>query len=150
MPTKLYVGNLSFTTTDSDLHGLFATQGEVVSATVVHDSQTGRSRGFGFVEMAQPEDARQAIENLDQAEFMGRTLRVNAGLEVRHDAGRLAVRLRGVSVMGVPLPNAWLGNLKNVDLVAEFGNDPGFWRSLAAGIEDLRIADGQVVIELRE
>ena len=82
--------------------------------------------------------------------FGGRTLRVNAGLEIRHQEGQLAVRLRGVSLMGVPLPNAWLGNLKNVDLVAEFGSNPGFWRSLAAGFETIRIADGSVQIRLRE
>ncbi|RMF96507.1 MAG: arginine N-succinyltransferase [Gammaproteobacteria bacterium] len=80
----------------------------------------------------------------------GRTLRVNAGLEMRFADGRPQVRLRGVSVMGVPLPNAWLGNLKNVDLVAEFGRGPGFWRSFAAGIDNIRVADGQLLIELRE
>ena len=77
MPWKLYVGNLSFEATENDLHSLFATQGEVVSVTIVVDSQTNRSRGFGFVEMAQSDDAHQAIANLDQTEFMGRTLRVN-------------------------------------------------------------------------
>ncbi len=80
----------------------------------------------------------------------GRTLRVNAGLEIAFSGKRPAIRLRGVSLMGVPVPNAWLGNLKNVDLVAEFGGNPGFWQSFAAGIEDLRIADGELQIRLRE
>ena len=77
MGKKLYVGNLPFQATDTDLHVLFATQGEVVSATIVVDSQTNRSRGFGFVEMATSDDALQAIANLNDTEFMGRTLRVN-------------------------------------------------------------------------
>ena len=67
----------------------------------------------------------------------GKTLRVNAGLEVAFRGGRPVAILRGVSLMGVPLPNAWLGNLKNVDLISEFGSDPGIWQSFAAGIEHI-------------
>ncbi len=77
MSSKLYVGNLSFDTGEEELHELFATQGEVVSAKVITDRETGRPRGFGFVEMAQPEDAQKAIENLDGKDFMGRNLKVN-------------------------------------------------------------------------
>jgi hypothetical protein len=80
----------------------------------------------------------------------GRTLRVAAGLQLAMQADRIAITLRGVSIMGIPVPSAWLGGLKNRDLVAEFGGDPGFWRSLADGIEDLRITDGQLVMQLRE
>jgi hypothetical protein len=60
------------------------------------------------------------------------------------------VALTGVSVWGVPIPNAWLGGLKHVDLVGEFGGDPGFWSSLAAGIEDIRVDDGKITIKLKE
>ena len=80
----------------------------------------------------------------------GRTLRVAAGLELRYVDGRPAAILRGVSIMGIPVPSAWLGGFKNTDLVAEFGNDPGFWRAWAAGVEDIRVTDGQLVINLRE
>ena len=52
--------------------------------------------------------------------------------------------------MGIPVPSAWLGGLKNRDLVTEFGGDPGFWRSVAAGIEDVRVTDGELVVDLRE
>ncbi|MDP6436517.1 MAG: arginine N-succinyltransferase [Gammaproteobacteria bacterium] len=80
----------------------------------------------------------------------GQILRVNAGLEVRLDASRKpVVALRGVSIMGVPIPNAWLGNLKNVDLVSEFG-DRGFWKAFADGVDDLQIRDGEIYIKLRE
>ncbi|HEY5647581.1 MAG TPA: arginine N-succinyltransferase [Pseudomonadales bacterium] len=80
----------------------------------------------------------------------GKTIRVTAGLELDYREQRPVVILRGVSVMGVPVPNAWLGNLKNVDLVREFGGRPGFWQSFSAGIETIAIEDGRLLIELKE
>src|SRR5438132_13733397 len=77
MATKLYVGNLSFQTTSEDLRAHFAQAGNVESASVVEDRMTGRSRGFGFVEMATPEEATAAIEQLNGKEFAGRNLTVN-------------------------------------------------------------------------
>ena len=79
----------------------------------------------------------------------GKTLRVNAGLEMSFDGQRPSVILRGVSVMGVPIPNAWLGNLKNVDLAGEMGGG-GFWSAFADGVEFIDIADGQLHIKLKE
>ena len=78
MSNNLYVGNLSFDTKEEDLRELFAAYGEVVSAKVIMDRDTGRPRGFGFVEMSGAEDAENAIKNLDGREFMGRNLKVNA------------------------------------------------------------------------
>ena len=80
----------------------------------------------------------------------GKTLRVNAGVELAFREGRPVAILRGVSVMGVPLPNAWLGNLKNVDLISEFGTDPGFWNAFAAGIEFIEVHDSRLSIRLKE
>ena len=80
----------------------------------------------------------------------GRTLRVNTGLELDYRNERPVVILRGISVMGVPVPNAWLGNLKNVDLVEQFGGNTGFWKSFADGVELIEIRDGQLHIELKE
>ena len=77
MATKLYVGNLSFQTTSDELKDHFAQAGSVESASVVEDRMTGRSRGFGFVEMATPEEAAAAIEQLNGKEFAGRNLTVN-------------------------------------------------------------------------
>src|SRR5437764_14262352 len=77
MATKLYVGNLSFQTTSEDLRAHFAQAGNVESASVVEDRMTGRSRGFGFVEMATAEEAAAAIEQLNGNEFAGRNLTVN-------------------------------------------------------------------------
>ena len=77
MEAKLYVGNLPYTTTDEDLQSLFAQAGTVVSAAVVKDRESGRSKGFGFVEMSNGDEAQQAISLLDGKEFQGRMLKVN-------------------------------------------------------------------------
>jgi RNA recognition motif-containing protein len=77
MATKLYVGNLSFRTTGEDLREAFSAAGNVESATVIEDRDSGRSRGFGFVEMATPEEAAAAIEQFNGKEFGGRNLTVN-------------------------------------------------------------------------
>ena len=74
---KLYVGNLSFQTTSSELEELFTSIGIVDSAVVVEDRETGRSRGFGFVEMATQEEGEKAIAEFDGKEFAGRPIKVN-------------------------------------------------------------------------
>ena len=81
MAKKIYVGNLNYATTDDQLSDLFAQYGAVVSASVVIDRYTDRSRGFGFVEMDSEEAATAAISALDGTEFDGRTLRVNEANE---------------------------------------------------------------------
>ncbi|MDQ2746612.1 MAG: RNA-binding protein, partial [Acidobacteriota bacterium] len=77
MSTKLYVGNLAFGVTSDDLHEHFAQAGTVESAKIVEDRDTGRSRGFGFVEMASSEEAMAAIEQFNGQDFDGRNLVVN-------------------------------------------------------------------------
>lgn len=74
---NIYVGNLSYNTTDDDLRKAFAAYGTVASARVITDRETGRSRGFGFVEMASQSEALAAIEALNQTELQGRQLRIN-------------------------------------------------------------------------
>ncbi|HKN19631.1 MAG TPA: RNA-binding protein [Dissulfurispiraceae bacterium] len=76
MGKKLYVGNISFKTTQDELKGLFEKAGEVESATIITDFHTGRSKGFGFVEMATEEDAKKAIESINGTVFMEKTLSV--------------------------------------------------------------------------
>jgi len=80
----------------------------------------------------------------------GKTLKANAGAELAYANGRPIVVLRGVSVWGVPIPNAWLGNLKNVDLVKEFGGDEGFWKSFSDGVDNINVEEGQLKIKLKE
>jgi RNA recognition motif-containing protein len=78
---RLYVGNISYSTTEDELRDLFTPHGEVVEAKVVYDRDTGRSRGFGFVEMADDGAADAAISALDGQEFGGRNIRVNVANE---------------------------------------------------------------------
>jgi cold-inducible RNA-binding protein len=77
MSTKLYVGNLSFDTSSQDLETMFAEAGTVQSASVVEDRDTGRSRGFGFVEMSTKEEAQTAISSFDGKDVDGRNIKVN-------------------------------------------------------------------------
>jgi RNA recognition motif-containing protein len=74
---NIYVGNLPFTTTEADLERLFGEYGTVDSAAVITDRDTGRSRGFGFVEMSSADEARRAIEELNGNDMNGRALTVN-------------------------------------------------------------------------
>ncbi len=77
MSTKLYVGNLSFSATEQDLEEVFGEIGTVESVNIIEDRDTGRSRGFGFVEMSSQEEAQNAISELDGKEVEGRNLKVN-------------------------------------------------------------------------
>ena len=80
----------------------------------------------------------------------GKTLRVSAGVEMAFRDAKPVVVLKGVSIMGVPIPNAWLGGLKNIDLISEFGDQDGFWKSFADGVENIRVEEGQLKIKLKE
>ena len=86
MSMKLYVGNLAFQTSSEDLQQLFGQAGTVQSASVIEDRETGRSRGFGFVEMASKEEGESAIAQFNGKEFNGRNLTVNEA-RPREDRG---------------------------------------------------------------
>ncbi|HEX8491277.1 MAG TPA: RNA-binding protein [Pyrinomonadaceae bacterium] len=86
MSMKLYVGNLSFNTSSEDLQELFAQAGTVESSAVVEDRETGRSRGFGFVEMSSTEEGQAAIQKFNGTEVNGRSLTVNEA-KPREDRG---------------------------------------------------------------
>ncbi len=90
MATKLYVGNLSFQTTNTDLEELFAQAGTVASVNIIMDRDTGRSRGFGFIEMGSAPEAQAAIEQFNGYEDHGRALTVNEAKprEPRSGGGR--------------------------------------------------------------
>lgn len=85
MGNKLYVGNLSYSTTDASLSNFFAQAGAVASAKIITDRETGRSKGFGFVEMENDDDAADAISKLDGADLDGRNIKVS---EARPQAPR--------------------------------------------------------------
>jgi len=80
----------------------------------------------------------------------GNTIKLSAGAELAYATGRPIVILRGISVWGVPLPNAWLGGIKNVDLIQEFGQEPGFWQAFADGVETIEVKQGHLLIRLKE
>jgi RNA recognition motif-containing protein len=81
MSTNLFVGNLPFTTSSPDLEQLFSPYGAVSRAQVITDRDTGRSRGFGFVEMDSADEAQKAIDALDGSDFSGRQIKVNVARE---------------------------------------------------------------------
>jgi hypothetical protein len=80
----------------------------------------------------------------------GQTLKVRAGLELAYRGDRPIVILKGVSIMGVPVPNAWLGGMKNIDLVEYYGQETGFWKAFADGVDYIHIQDGNIVMVLKE
>ena len=79
----------------------------------------------------------------------GKTLKVTAGLALGYTNGQPIVKLKGISLWGVPLPNAWLGGIKDIDLVERFGAEGGFWQAFAAGIEYIRVEEGRLGIKLK-
>lgn len=135
-------------------------------------SETGASRDIHFSErelnalLAHNTDLANKLaidlsENLASAKllidldpelplFGGKTLKVTAGMELSLHNGQPRAVLKGVSVWGVPLPNAWLGNLKNVDLVYEFGGAGGFWQAMKEGVESIAVRQGELHIRLKE
>ncbi|WP_151755780.1 RNA recognition motif domain-containing protein [Dictyobacter vulcani] len=84
---KLYVGKLPYRTTDQDLNDLFGQYGQVLSATIIMDRETGRSKGFGFVEMSNDEEAQSAMSQLNNSSLEGRTIIVNEAQEKRDNRG---------------------------------------------------------------
>src|SRR3990167_4667286 len=88
MANKLYVGSLSYNTTDDQLKQHFSEAGEVTSATVITDKMSGRSKGFGFVEMATEEGAQKAVEMFNGQEFDGRSIVVNEARPMQPRAPR--------------------------------------------------------------
>ena len=77
-------------------------------------------------------------------------LKVRAGMELAYRNSRPVVVLKGVSVMGVPIPNAWLGGLKNIDLVEYYGTESGFWKTFADGVDSISIEEGNLTMVLKE
>ena len=80
----------------------------------------------------------------------GRTLKIKAGAELAYLNQRPVIKLKGVSLMGVPMPNAWLGGIKNIDLVNEFGGDDGFWKTFGDGVKSISVVEGFLKIQLKE
>ena len=80
----------------------------------------------------------------------GKVLRVKAGVELAYREARPVVKIRGVSIMGVPVPAAWMGGLKNIDLIEQFGTDEGFWKTFSDGVDTISVQEGQLHLQLNE
>ncbi len=80
----------------------------------------------------------------------GKVIRVFVGLSLAYENERPVVVLKGVKLMGVPIPNAWLGGMKNIDLVQEFGADKGFWKAFADGVDSIKVDKGRLNIRFKE
>lgn len=80
----------------------------------------------------------------------GRTVRLSSGLHVDYQQGKPVITVEGVSIMGVPVPGAWLGGIKGRDLTAFYAEDEGFWSAFAQGVRDLKVEDGRLRVELAE
>jgi hypothetical protein len=81
--------------------------------------------------------------------FGGKILRVRTGVVFTYDKGKPVIILKGITIMGVPIPNAWLGGIKNIDLVEQFGADTGFWKTFSDGVEDISIEEGFFKLKLK-
>ncbi len=80
----------------------------------------------------------------------GKVLNASAGVELGYENGKPIVVLKGVMIWGVPIPNAWLGNLKNIDLVKEFDGDEGFWKSFSNGIANINLERDKITVRFKE
>ncbi len=107
MAKKLYVGGLSYNTTDATLKDAFAQAGTVESATIIIDKMTNRSKGFGFVEMSTDEEAQKAIEMFDGKELDGRTIKVNEAKPMEPRAPRTGGGFGGGNRGGFGGGNRW-------------------------------------------
>src|SRR5207245_11599555 len=101
MSMKLYVGNLAFETTSADLQTLFAQAGTVENVNLIEDRETGRSRGFGFVEMQTKEEGAAAVAQFNGKELAGRALKVNEAKPRRKSRGRFKGRRRPRLLIGL-------------------------------------------------
>lgn len=124
--------------TEKELNALIANNPEVAQRVAIDLSENLIS-----VKLVVPMD--EEIPTLG-----GKTPRLNLGVILGYENERPVVALKGVSLGGIPLPNAWLGNVKNRNLVKEFGAEGGFWKLFSDGVADLKVQEGHILIKLKE
>ncbi len=120
-----------------------------LNALIAKDEETARRVAIDLSEDMVSLKLVNPVDN-DMPILGGKTVRLACGLTLRHEAGKPVVALRGVSIGGIPIPNAWLGSIKNIDLVQEFGGQRGFWDAFSKGVEDIKVSDGSLFIKLKE
>jgi hypothetical protein len=131
-------GKREMSLTEKELNALIANNPEVAQRVAIDLSDNLIS-----VKLVVPIDEEILV-------LGGKTLRLNLGVISRYENGRPVIALKGVSLGGIPLPNAWLGNLKNKNLVKEFGAEAGFWKLFSDGVADLKVEKGGILIKLKE
>lgn len=124
--------------TEKELNALIANNPEVAQRVAIDLSENLIS-----VKLVVPMDEEIPI-------LGGKTLRLNLGVILGYENERPVVALKGISLGGIPLPNAWLGNLKNRNSVKEFGAEGGFWKLFSDGVADLKVQEGHILIKLKE
>jgi hypothetical protein len=124
--------------TEKELNALIANNPEVAQRVAINLSDNLIS-----VKLVIPVDEEIPI-------LGGKTLRLSLGLILSYEKEKPVVALKGVSLGGIPVPNAWLGNFKNRNLVKEFGGEGGFWKLFSDGVADLKVKKGHILIKLKE
>ena len=130
--------NRSITLTERELNGMLAKNTDLAKKLAIDLSENLMS-----AKLLLPVDE-------DFPVMGGKILKVRAGMELAYRNNRPIVILKGVSIMGVPVPNAWLGGIKNIDLVEYYGTKSGFWKTFADGVDNIEIKDGSVTLLLKE
>lgn len=125
--------------TEREINGLFARENPDLADRVAIDLSPGNVG----VKVVVPVDE-------DTPYLGGKTLRLKVGIALGYSEGRATVSVRRVSLGGIPLPNAWIGNIKNKDLVGEFGEEGSFWKTFSDGIEGLEVREGKIWLKLAE
>lgn len=124
--------------TEKELNSLIANQPEIAEKVAIDLSDDLVS-----VKLVVPMDEEIPV-------FGGKTLRFHMGLIMSYEDNRPVMALKGISLGGIPVPNAWLGYMKNKNLVNEFGSEDGFWQIFSEGVEDIQVKDGHIRIKLKE
>ncbi|MFO8089827.1 MAG: hypothetical protein R6U13_08330 [Desulfatiglandaceae bacterium] len=124
--------------TEKELNAMIASDPEVASRVAIDLSENLVS-----IRLVVPVDE-------DFPVLGGKTLRFNLGVVLGFADGQPIVALKGISLGGIPLPNAWLGNMKNRNLVSEFAAEGGFWKLFSDGVSDLKVREGHLLISLKE
>lgn len=124
--------------TEKELNSLIANQPEIAERVSID-----LSNDLVSVKLVVPMDEEIPL-------FGGKTLRFHMGLIMSYEEDRPVMALKGVSLGGIPVPNAWLGYMKNKNLVDEFGSEDGFWQIFSEGVEDIKVREGHIQITLKE
>jgi len=124
--------------TEKELNGLIAHNPEMARKVAIDLSE-----GLVSIQMIIPVDDQVFL-------FGGKTIRIHMGILLGFEQNRPVVSLKGVSLGGIPLPNAWLGYLKGKNLVEEFGSKEGFWQLFSEGVRDITVKEGHILIALKE